>query len=231
MDGFRAWAAQLQWGNILEPLVLVAASALCIMIHEVCHGLSAYWLGDQTAKKAGRLSLNPLRHIDLMGLAMMVILKFGWAKPVPVDPRNFKNPKSSMALTALAGPVSNILLAWVATVFYSVFAWLFLRHPGAQWLYYPCLFFQYMSMLSAGLAVFNLFPIPPLDGSKVVFALLPNKAYAFVLHYERYGMLILLGLMYFGGLDMPLGVLRDLLMQGIWAIGHWPINLLNFIVG
>lgn len=231
MDGFRTWLAQLQWENILEPLILVAASALCVMIHEICHGFAAYCLGDQTAKRAGRLSLNPLRHIDLMGLIMMVILKFGWAKPVPVDPRNFKNPKRGMALTAAAGPLSNVALAWLATVCYSVFLWLYLRFPAYRGLYYPCLFFQYMAMLSAGLAVFNLFPIPPLDGSKVICALLPDKVYAYILRYERYGMLILLALMYFGRLDKPLGALRDGLMQGLWAIGHWPFDLLNSIVG
>lgn len=229
MDGLRAWAAQLQWGNLLEPLVVVAASLLCITIHETCHGFAAYHLGDPTAKKAGRLTLNPLRHIDLLGLIMMAVLKFGWAKPVPVNPRYFKRPKRDMALTALAGPLSNVLLAWAALMCYSVVYWLQRRLPNSGILAYLSLFFQYMAVLSAGLAVFNLFPIPPLDGSKVLFALLPNKAYAFVLKYERYGMVALLLILYLGGLDKPLGILRDWLLDGLSAVGLWPYYLLNRI--
>ena len=229
MDAFRAWAAQLQWENLWEPLVLVAASIMCITVHETCHGLMAYRLGDPTAKNAGRLTLNPLKHIDLLGLIMMAALKFGWAKPVPVDPRYFKKPKRDMALTALAGPVSNVLLAWIAMLFYSVTLWCLQRFPGVGVLWYLYLFFWYMAVLSAGLAVFNMFPIPPLDGSKVLFALLPNKAYAFILRYERYGMLVLLALLYFGGLDKPLAFLRDGLLGGLSKAGLWPYDLLSKI--
>ena len=103
MDAFRAWLAQLQFDGVWQTAVLVAASLLCITFHETCHGLAAYRLGDNTAKRMGRLSLNPLKHVDLMGLIMMALFRFGWAKPVPVDMRNFKNPKAGIALTALAG--------------------------------------------------------------------------------------------------------------------------------
>ena len=114
MDSILAWFRQLQFDGVLETLLLVAASLLCITVHETCHGLAAWWQGDPTAKNAGRLSLNPLRHVDWLGLLMMALVRFGWAKPVPVDMRNFRRPKAGMALTALAGPVSNVLLAWLA---------------------------------------------------------------------------------------------------------------------
>ena len=108
MEKFQAWVQQLDFTQLWEMLIVVAASLLCITFHETCHGLVAYWMGDPTAKKQGRLSLNPLRHIDIMGLVMMAVCHFGWAKPVPVDMRNFRRPKAGMALTALAGPVSDI---------------------------------------------------------------------------------------------------------------------------
>lgn len=116
MHGFTAWLHQLQFGWLSDMLLIVLASLLCITIHETCHGLAAYRLGDPTAKLAGRLTLNPLRHIDILGLLMMAVARFGWAKPVPINMNNFKNPKRDMALTALAGPISNILLAWAALV-------------------------------------------------------------------------------------------------------------------
>ena len=116
MSAFRAWLAQLQFDGVWQTAVLVAASLLCITFHETCHGFVAYRLGDDTAKRAGRLTLNPLKHVDLPGLVMMAIFRFGWAKPVPVDMRKFRHPKRDMALTALAGPVSNVLLAYVAAV-------------------------------------------------------------------------------------------------------------------
>ena len=120
MDGFVAWLKQLQFDGVWQTAVLVAASLLCITFHETCHGLVAYWLGDPTAKRAGRLTLNPLRHIDIGGLLMMALFRFGWAKPVPVDMRYFKHPKRDMALTAAAGPLSNVLLAYLAVLLYGL---------------------------------------------------------------------------------------------------------------
>ena len=117
---FRTIWQGLDWSYLTDILIYVIPALLCITIHETCHGLVAYKLGDPTAKNAGRLSLNPIRHIDWVGLAMMVVFHFGWAKPVPVDMRNFKNPRRGMAVTALAGPVSNLLLAIVALALYGI---------------------------------------------------------------------------------------------------------------
>ena len=155
------WNA-LDFGSLRDMVLRLVSVFLCLTVHETCHGLAALALGDPTAKRARRLSLNPLRHIDWFGLLMMITVGFGWAKPVPVDPRYFRRPKQGMALTALAGPVSNFLLALV------------LLFAGPL-----------------GLGLFNLIPIPPLDGSKVLFSLLPDRAYNTMLRYERYGMLLL----------------------------------------
>lgn len=211
MEALKQWLQQLQFGSLIDVLVIVAASLLCITVHETCHGLAACWMGDDTAKRMGRLSLNPLRHIDIMGLVMMALVRFGWAKPVPVDMRKFRNPKAGMAITALAGPVSNVLLTLAAVVLRAVALVLFCRYGGA-WSYVID-FLEYVAILSAGLAVFNLFPIPPLDGSKVVFALLPAQYYDKLMRYERFGMLLLMALLFLGVLDTPLYFLRGKLLN------------------
>ncbi|NLU24986.1 MAG: site-2 protease family protein [Clostridiales bacterium] len=186
------WNA-LDFGTLRDLLVRLVSVFLCLTIHETCHGLAAYALGDPTAKRMHRLSLNPLRHIDWFGLLMMVVAGFGWAKPVPVDSRYFKKPKQGMALTALAGPVSNLLLALLLLF-------------GAKQIYLRASYSQLnqdifsslltTALLSIGLGLFNLIPIPPLDGSKVLFALLPDRQYNFILKYERIGMLVMLALVF-----------------------------------
>lgn len=163
----------------------VAAVFLCLTIHETCHGLAALALGDPTARNLHRLSLNPLRHIDWLGLVMMFVAGFGWAKPVPVDPRYFRNPKWGMALTALAGPGSNFLLAAA-----SLFLARILTATTSNAL--AIAFFGYsLPLLSLGLGVFNLIPFPPLDGSKVLAAFLPDGLYIRWMRYESFGTLIL----------------------------------------
>ena len=225
MDAFRAWLAQLQFDGVWQTAVLVAASLLCITFHETCHGLAAYRLGDNTAKRMGRLSLNPLKHVDLMGLIMMALFRFGWAKPVPVDMRNFKNPKAGMALTALAGPVSNVVLAYASVVLCNFVIFLADR-LGSTWLLLALAqFFVYVEIISAGLAVFNVFPIPPLDGSKVLFALLSDRAYDRLMRYEKYGMGLLMALLVTGAIDRPLGAMRDWLLTWLNSLGAWGYTL------
>ena len=225
MDAFRAWLAQLQFDGVWQTAVLVAASLLCITFHETCHGLAAYRLGDNTAKRMGRLSLNPLKHVDLMGLIMMALFRFGWANPVPVDMRNFKNPKADMALTALAGPVSNVVLAYAAVVLCN-FVMFLADRLGSTWLLLALAqFFVYVEIISAGLAVFNVFPIPPLDGSKVLFALLSDRAYDRLMRYEKYGMGLLMALLVTGAIDRPLGAMRDWLLTWLNSLGAWGYTL------
>ena len=225
MDAFRAWLAQLQFDGVWQTAVLVAASLLCITFHETCHGFAAYKLGDNTAKRMGRLSLNPLKHVDLMGLIMMALFRFGWATPVPVDMRNFKNPKAGMALTALAGPVSNVVLAYAAVVLCNFVIFLADRLGNTWLLLALAQFFVYVEIISAGLAVFNVFPIPPLDGSKVLFALLSDRAYDRLMRYEKYGMGLLMVLLVTGVIDRPLGAMRDWLLTWLNSLGAWGYTL------
>lgn len=186
----------LDFSSMGDALLRVLAIFLCLTVHETCHGLAALALGDPTAKSMHRLSLNPLRHIDWFGLALMFAAGFGWAKPVPVDWRYFKRPKQGMALTALAGPVSNFLLA---VLLIGMSKAIFLYAPyGAFWntSFEFCLYTA--APLSIGLGLFNLIPIPPLDGSKVLAVVLPDAAYGRLMRYERYGLLALLALSWFG---------------------------------
>ena len=225
MDAFWAWIGQLRWDMLWSGLVTALSCVLCITFHETCHGLTAYFLGDPTAKRAGRLSLNPLRHIDLMGLVMLAVAKFGWAKPVPVDMRYFRKPKAGMALTALAGPVSNVFLAAVALMGYSVVTFYRNLYDGGM-LYYLQMFCGTTAILSCGLAVFNLFPVPPLDGSKILAVLLPDRIYWKLMRYERYGMILLMVLLMSGLLDQPLSFLRDGLLDLLVGVCFWPFDVL-----
>ena len=185
----------LDIGSLTEAAMRLVGVFLCLTIHETCHGLAAYALGDPTAKSMHRLSLNPLRHIDWIGLCMMFFCGFGWAKPVPVDPRYFRKPKQGMALTALAGPVSNLLLA-LLLLLGSRLIYQFAPYSEAwNGIFY---FLLRTAILSVGLGIFNLIPIPPLDGSKILAAFLPDRTYFQLMRYERYGMLLLIVLSFWG---------------------------------
>ena len=203
--------------SLMDAVLRTAAVLLCLTVHETCHGLAAYALGDPTAKSMHRLSLNPLHHIDWFGLAMMFAAGFGWAKPVPVDPRYFKKPKQGMAVTALAGPVSNFLLA-VLLILISKAIYLYAPYT-AVWdaVFTFCLYTA--APLSIGLGLFNLLPIPPLDGSKVLGVLLPDEAYSKLMRYERYGILLLLAL-------SLLGVTGNLISGGIVRVYEAMFNLI-----
>ena len=206
---------QFDWYGLLSLAGRVLGVLLCLTVHETCHGLAALALGDPTAKRMHRLSFNPIRHIDWLGLASMVICGFGWAKPVPVDMRYFKKPKTGMAVTALAGPVSNFLLALLLLLTASLMAGLGPLNTVTAWLFS---FLNGTAVLSIGLGLFNLVPIPPLDGSKVLFSLLPERAYYTLMRYERYGMLILL-------LIMWLDIGGRYLSNAIYTVYLWMAGL------
>ena len=203
--------------SLLDAVLRVAAIFLCLTVHETCHGLAALALGDPTAKSMHRLSLNPLRHIDWIGLLMMFVAGFGWAKPVPVDPRYFRKPKQGMALTALAGPVSNFVLAVLAMLISKVI-YLYAPYSAAMDVVFSfCLYT--LAPLSIGLGLFNLIPIPPLDWSKVLAAFLPDRQYITLMRYERYGIVVLLVLSF-------VGIGSSLISRGILGIYSALLSLI-----
>lgn len=173
---------------IIELLICVPVVLISLTFHECAHGFAAYKLGDPTAKAMGRLSLNPLRHIDPIGAICMLLFHFGWAKPVPINTRYFKNPKSGMAITALAGPASNLLLGFVGCFLYTLSTH-FIRVASGTFAYYLAyawgIFVFYFGWLNIAFALFNLIPLPPLDGSRIFLVFLPEKAYFSVMKYER----------------------------------------------
>lgn len=179
----------LDWGVLTELLLSIVPALVCITLHELAHGYAAYRLGDDTAKRAGRLTLNPLKHIDIMGLAMMVIFKFGWAKPVPVNMWKFKNPKKGMAICAAAGPAANVVIAIICLFVYGIL--LRLGPKIGKVGNYAAEMLLITAYLSTALAIFNIIPIPPLDGSKVLYSFVSDRAYAKLMYYERYGMIVL----------------------------------------
>lgn len=227
---FSSWLSQLNLSVVWDYAIIVASSLLCIMFHEVSHGVTALKLGDPTAKNAGRLTFNPVRHIDLWGLLMMAIFKFGWAKAVPIDMRNFKHPVRDMAITAAAGPISNVILAFFALCIRAAALYVN-QKTGGILSGFLVTFFEYTAVLSVGLAVFNVIPIPPLDGSKVLNALLPQKIYYKILRYERYGFIVMMLVLYAGILDTPLTFCRSALLSGLSRISAFPYYILQGIFG
>ncbi len=182
-------------------LVLVFVTGICLPIHESAHAWAADRLGDATGRLKGRISLNPLAHLDLYGTLLMFLVGFGYAKPVPVNMLKFKNPKRGMAVTALAGPGSNVLIAVVFLFLYGLLTPALYDSAAGE------VALEMLGMtasLSMAMVIFNILPIPPLDGSKVVFSLLPEEAYWKLMQYERYGFVVLLVLLYSGVIDGPL---------------------------
>jgi Zn-dependent protease len=202
---------------LFRALVMLIA----IPFHEAAHALVSWQLGDSTAKDYGRLTLNPLAHFDFMGAVCMIVAGVGWAKPVPTDTRRFKNPKAGMAITALAGPVSNLLLGYVSYVAFKLLAYF---GPAGMAVTLLLDFLQYMVIINVTLAVFNMIPIPPFDGSRIVLTFLPRKLYFGIMRYERYifaGMFLLLML---GVFDTPLYYARRAVLAGMdWATRYIDI--------
>ncbi len=211
--------------RMISLLMSAVPALLCITLHELGHGYVAWLLGDNTAKRAGRLTLNPLKHLDMMGFFMLVVAHIGWAKPVPVNMRNFKNPRQGMALTALAGPGMNLLIAVVFLFLYGLVVPVSSASSSTAWRIVLQLCFT-TAHLSLGLCLFNLLPIPPLDGSKVLFSLLPDTAYLTLMRYERYGF-ILLYLLAFSGVTGS--IVSRLLNQALNAL--MPVAQLGAYLG
>ena len=207
-------------GVVIYILSTLTVIFLTLPVHEFAHGWAAVKLGDNTPRWQGRLTINPFAHIDYIGALCILLFGFGWAKPVQVNQNNFRNPKRDMALTALAGPLSNIIVALIAMLLFN--ACLNLLGLIGVWVRYVSWFFFYIASINVSLAVFNLIPIPPLDGSRLLSALLPYKYYYALMRYERYIFFGLLALLWIGVLDVPLNYLSDALMNLIGTIARLP---------
>lgn len=188
--------------SVMASLILIF---LVSPLHELAHGFAAVKLGDNTPRWQGRMTLNPMAHIDFLGSLMIILFGFGWAKPVQVNMYNFKNPKRDMAITALAGPLSNFLVAIVLGLFSApLYVW-----AGTTDKAFPTIVFQlvyYLIIFNIYIGLFNLIPIAPLDGSRILSAVLPNRYYYMIMRLERYSFLIIMVLFY--GLNIGAGISR-----------------------
>ena len=211
----------LDWSYLTDILLSIIPALICITLHELAHGVVANWLGDTTAKDAGRLTLNPIKHLDPMGLVMMVVFRFGWAKPVPVNMYRFKNPRRGMAVTAVAGPLMNVL---IAVVFLFLYGLLFRTLDGEGFVLEMIYLTAYISL---SFAIFNILPISPLAGSKVLGAVLPDRQYDMLMRYERYGMLILLALVATGVLGRPLSTVTQTAFDKLFIFAEWGYELIG----
>ena len=209
--------------QIIIRLCVSAFIVFCIIpLHEYAHAFVAYKLGDDTARLKGRLTINPMSHINWIGALMILLVGFGYAEPVPVNIRNvkMKNKKLAMALIALAGPLSNLIIAFLSMVMMFIVASF---APGDSLIGYAfVVFFQFTALININLAVFNLLPVPPLDGSRILFAVLPTKYYFAVMKYERYIVLGVMALLFFGVLSTPLSMISG----AIYKLFHSLISLI-----
>lgn len=200
----------------IKALVLFTA----VPVHECAHAWVAERMGDDTGRQQGRITLNPFAHLTLWGSLMMVLVGFGWGKPVSVDPRNFKNPKKGMVLTSLAGPASNFIMAFLAMIVYKVLGIMSIVKENDT-MEMMAMVFLYVTLINISLAVFNFLPIPPLDGSKIFNAVLPEKWYFTIMRYENIIFIGLIILLYSGLLDAPLGFLQNKVIDIMDLLTRW----------
>ena len=216
----------LRTGNYIEAIIAILSRCFvvfcCLPIHELAHGLMADKLGDHTARNQGRLTFTPFSHLNPLGTIMIFLFGIGYANPVPINPNNFKNPKKGMALTALAGPVSNLLMAFVSLFFYYGVSKIGLNNTVVYAIAY---FFYFSASVNVTLAVFNLIPIPPLDGSRILLAVLPDDKYFKYMQYERYIMIALMIALFTGVLDTPISFLSNFMMRIVGIIPRLIFNL------
>lgn len=211
---------------ILSTLTIIF---LILPFHEWAHAFVASKLGDTSVKQRGRLSLNPMSHIDYMGALFMLLFGFGWAKPVPVDDRRFKNPKLGMAITAFAGPLANVVAAFVGgLIYYAVVFAVYKTNPvlisTSTALAYFRMFISFYISSNCMLAVFNLIPWPPLDGSKIVFPLLPDKWVHKFYQYQQYFYIVLMVLLFTGILSAPINSLSNSLAGFVSDVCFMPFK-------
>lgn len=217
--------------NVIIYLISTAAVIfITLPIHEWAHGFAATRLGDPTPRWQGRLSLNPLAHLDPMGSLCILLFGFGWAKPVSVNPRYFKNIKTGMAITALAGPLSNLIMGFIAVLLGNLMVWITLI-TDIEIFYYIAIFFVFVAKINISLAVFNLIPIPPLDGSRILGVILPDRIYYRIMQYERYLFYLVILLLATNVLTIPLAILSGAVENLYLLISSiiFPDNVVMYI--
>lgn len=197
------------FANLPQYIARILVLLVSIPVHESAHAWASLKLGDPTARDLGRISLNPMRHFDLVGCISMLVIGIGWAKPVPIDPRYYRNRKAGMALSAAAGPISNIIMAFIAMILYKIALYAYYASNGATALYYIALLLMYMVYINVALGIFNLMPVPPFDGSRIFGFFLPDKIYWGIMKYERYIFIGVLALLFLGVFDVPLAAARS----------------------
>lgn len=217
--------------NIERLLYSAPAVLIAMVLHELSHAYVSYRLGDPTPKQTGRLTLNPLKHLDPIGSICLLVLGFGWAKPVQINPNYYKNPKIGTLWVSLAGPAMNFLLAFIGSLGVSLIYKItgdsisFQTEAGYRAFLYIFRFLYYFMLINIGLGVFNLIPFPPLDGSKVLATILPDRLYYTWMRYERYGQFILMVLLYAGLLSTPLAYLRSGVFNGMQAVTNFLLQV------
>lgn len=214
-------------GTVAAQVISILFVILCILpLHELAHAWVANKLGDPTAKLEGRLTFNPLASVDPMGALALLLFGFGWAKPVPVDSRYFRKPKRDMAITALAGPVSNLLAAFVGAVLVAVME-AFSPYNGFTNFVYNVLW--YYVVVNISLAVFNLIPMPPLDGSRIVAAFLSDRAMYTYYRYQNLFVMVMFLLLLSGALSGPLATAQTFFANIIFSLARTPFQLFGLL--
>lgn len=210
--------------DIPQMIQMAVIVLISLTFHEFSHGWVSSKLGDPTPRATGRLSLNPISHLEPIGALLMVLTGFGWAKPVQINPRYYKNPKKGMALTAAAGPIANVLLAFVGLIVYTIIFILYIKlRLFTNSIESIGSFFVRFASINLSFALFNIIPIPPLDGSRVLGLFLPSKIYFRIQQYERYSFILIIILSY-------LGVFEEMIGNGVWYLMSMMVNLCQLFV-